>query len=419
MGTPYPPGIIVTAVTMAPEDLGLDLMSGAFYGREPHDAYAWMRANAPVYYDEANDLWAAATYAAVKAASVDTESFSNAGGIRPKYPPLPMMIDFDAPEHVRRRRLVSEGFTPKRVREMEAQVRRSCDAILDAVCERGRCDFVQDIAAPLPIAVIGDMLGVAPEDRAELLRWSDDMLKAQGAPDPSLLDDAAAAFIGYTGYITPVLEERRASGKTEDLVGVLCQAEIDGDRLDDDSLIHETLLILIGGDETTRHVISGGMEELLAHPDQRARLAADPAGLMQGAVEEMLRWVTPIKNMARTATRDVELAGAQISKGQELLLLYASANRDETVFENADTFDIGRSPNPHVAFGFGAHFCLGNQLARLELKVMVERVLTRLPDLQLEVGRAALPRREANFISGFDEMPVVFSPTSPVGAGTP
>ena len=203
--------------------------------------------------------------------------------------------------------------------------------------------------------------------------------------------NAPCAFIEYSEYIHPVFDDRRASGNTDDLVGVLCHAEIDGDSLDDDSLVHETLLILIGGDETTRHVISGGVEELLAHPDQAARLAADPAGLMPGAVEEMLRWVSPIKNMARTATRDVELAGAHIRAGQELLLLYPSANRDEAVFEDPDPFDITRSPNPHMAFGFGAHFCLGNQLARLELRVMVERVLARTarPAPRRRAGRAA------------------------------
>ncbi|HEX3794264.1 MAG TPA: cytochrome P450 [Acidimicrobiales bacterium] len=394
----------------SPPELGIDLMSGAFYGREPHDAYAWMRANAPVYYDEPNDLWGVASYAAVKAASVDTESFSSAQGIRPKLPQLPMMIDFDAPEHVRRRRLVSEGFTPKRVRAMEGNLRQLCDDIIDTVCEEGSCDFVTDVAAPLPIAVIGDMLGVAPTDRDDLLRWSDDMLKALGSPDPSLLDGAALAFIEYDQYIHTVFDDRRSRGSSDDLVGVLCHAEIDGDSLDDDSLVHETLLILIGGDETSRHVISGGIEELLAHPDQMAKLAADPE-LMPGAVEEMLRWVTPIKNMARTATRDVELEGTKISQGQELILLYPSANRDETVFEQADTFDITRSPNPHMAFGFGAHFCLGNQLARLELRVMVDRLLARLPDLRLTIDRTELPRREANFVSGIDSMPVSFTPS--------
>ena len=327
-----------------------------------------------------------------------------------------MMIDFDAPEHVRRRRLVSEGFTPKRVRAMEDNLRSVCDTLIDNVCEKGSCDFVKDIAAPLPIIVIGDMLGVAPSDRDDLLRWSDDMLKALGSPDPSLMDASATAFVEYTDYIHPVFDDRRARGATDDLVGVLCHAEIDGDSLDDDSLVHETLLILIGGDETTRHVISGGVEELLTHPDQQAQLAGDPA-LMPGAVEEMLRWVSPIKNMARTATRDVELEGATISAGQEIILLYPSANRDAAVFERPDDFDIHRSPNPHMAFGFGAHFCLGNQLARLELKVMVDRLLARLPDLHLTVERDALPRREANFISGIEEMPVAFSPTSPVGAG--
>ena len=404
-------------MTTAPAHLGIDLMSGEFFGREPHEAYAWMRANAPVYYDEANDLWAAASYAAVKQASVDTDSFSNAGGIRPKYPPLPMMIDFDAPEHVRRRRLVSEGFTPRRVRAMEDRLRLVCDALIDRVCERGSCDFVDELAAPLPIIMIGDMLGVAPEDRDDLLRWSDDMLKGQGSPDPDAMGKATLAFVGYTEYITPILADRRANTSIDDLVGVLAHAEIDGDSLDDASLIHETLLILIGGDETTRHVISGGVEELLAHPDQHAELAADPDGLMQGAVEEMLRWVSPIKNMARTATHDIELAGAQIEAGQEILLLYPSANRDEAVFVDPETFDITRSPNPHMAFGFGAHFCLGNQLARLELRVMVERLLARLPDLHLGVERADLPRRKANFISGIEEMPVEFTPTAPVGVG--
>jgi cytochrome P450 family 142 subfamily A polypeptide 1 len=243
------------------------------------------------------------------------------------------------------------------------------------------------------------------------------MLKSQGSPDPTATEAAMEAFVGYTEYITPVLADRRATGSTEDLVGVLAHAEIDGDSLDDASLIHESLLILIGGDETTRHVISGGVEELLAHPDQHSKLAGDPDGLMQSAVEEMLRWVSPIKNMARTATHDVELAGAQIGAGQEILLLYPSANRDEAVFDDPETFDIARSPNPHMAFGFGAHFCLGNQLARLELRVMVERLLARLPDLHLAVDRADLPRRPANFISGIEKMPVEFTPTAPVGVG--
>ncbi len=275
---------------------------------------------------------------------------------------------------------------------MEDKLRHICDAIIDTVCEKGSCDFVADIASAAPIIVIGNMLGVAPTDNDDLLRWSDDMLKALGSPDASLMDNAATAFVEYTGYINPVFEDRRARGTTDDLVSVLCHA-VDGDSLDNDSLVHETLLILIGGDETTPHDISGGFEHLLAHPDQVPRLAPHTnADQMQSAIEEMLRWVSPIKNMARTATRDVELDGATIAKGQELILLYPSANRDADVFEHPDRFDIARTPNPHMAFGFGAHFCLGNQLARLELKVMTERLLARTLISTSPSTAAPLPR---------------------------
>ncbi|MGH9093077.1 MAG: cytochrome P450 [Acidimicrobiales bacterium] len=397
-----------------PAELGIDLMSGAFFAGDPFPAYAWMREHAPAFHDAANDLWALSRYQDVKAASTDPAAFSSAGGIRPKFPPLPMMIDFDAPEHVRRRRLVSSGFTPARVREMEDHVRSICDRLIDRVCERGSCDFVQDIAAPLPLAVIGDMLGVADADRDDLLRWSDEMLRSQGMSTPGALEGATQAFVEYTAYMEPVLATRRASGNDEDLVGVLVHAEVDGDRLDHDSLVHESLLILVGGDETTRHVISGGMHALQQHPDQLAMLLEDPS-LLPSAVEEMLRWVTPIKNMVRTATRDVELHGRTIPEGAEVMLLYPSANRDAEIFARPETFDITRSPNPHVAFGFGAHFCLGNQLARLELRVMFEQLLRRLPDLALASGGPA-PQRESNFISGIESMPVTFTPSPVLGA---
>jgi cytochrome P450 family 142 subfamily A polypeptide 1 len=191
-------------------------------------------------------------------------------------------------------------------------------------------------------------------------------------------------------------------------------ADIDGDHLDESSVVHESLLILIGGDETTRHVISGGMYELLRHPDQLDALRSDRTKMLV-AVEEMLRWVSPIKNMCRTATRNVDVHGETVQKGQKLLLLYPAANRDEAVFENPESFDIERQPNDHVAFGFGSHFCLGNRLARQELSVMFDRLLTRLPDLAL-VGDVEPSKRAANFVSGYDEMPVTFTPTQPIGA---
>ena len=207
-----------------------------------------------------------------------------------------------------------------------------------------------------------------------------------------------------------MLDDRRRTGDDSDLVGVLVHAEIDGDRLDQSSLIYETLLILIGGDETTRHVITGGMLALQQNPDQLERLRRDPA-LLPTAVEEMLRWVTPIKDMVRTTTRDIELRGRQIPAGAELMLLYPSANRDESVFDEPDEFDISRDPNPHLAFGFGSHFCLGNQLARLELRVMFERLFERLPDLAL-AGPGPFRHRPSNFISGVQSLPVSFTPTA-------
>lgn len=401
-------------MTTQPTDLAIGLTDGTFYGGDPFPAFAWMREHAPAYFDEAAGVWGITRYADIKEISKDPETFSNAGGIRPDSDALPMMIDMDAPEHVRRRRLVSEGFTPGRIREREEEIRGICDAIIDRVCERGAADFVSEIAAPLPMIVIGNMLGVAPEDRDDLLRWSDDMLKSLGSPDPGALDRATLAAAEYAAYITAVAAQRRRDAQSNDLVGTLVHAEIDGDRLDEDSLIYESLLILIGGDETTRHVISGGMYELLRHPDQLAALRADRA-LLPSAVEEMLRWVSPIKNMARQMTRDVELHGERLRKGQKLLLLYPSANRDERVFDDPEGFEIRRSPNDHMAFGFGAHFCLGNRLARLELNAMFDRILDRLPDLAL-ADSGEPPKRAANFVSGYETMPVVFTPSAPLGA---
>ena len=224
------------------------------------------------------------------------------------------------------------------------------------------------------------------------------------------------AFAEYTSYMTEVIESRRSTGKDDDLVGILVHAGENGEGLDDDSLIHETLLILIGGDETTRHVVSGGIEAMMANPDQLA-LVRDDRTLIPSAVEEMLRWVTPIKNMARQTARDVDVRGVTIPEGDKLLLLYPSANRDEDVFEEPQRFDVTRSPNDHIAFGFGTHFCLGNQLARLELRVMLERLLDRMPDIHRD-DAAPLDYRNANFVSGLESLPIRFTPSPALGVPT-
>ncbi len=336
------------------------------------------------------------------------ELFCSSGSSRPDAPAIPSMINLDDPLHKRRRNLVNRGFTPRRVADQEARIRTIVTDLIDRVAPRGECDFVRDLAAPLPMIVIGDMLGVEPADRDRLLRWSDDLIAAtDAAASPEVAARGAAAFEEYAAYHRDVVADRRARPR-DDLVSVLVHAEIDGERLTDDEILHDSLLILVGGDETTRHVISGGMEALCRHPEERRRLAGDPS-LLPTAVEEMLRWVTPIQNMNRTATRDTELGGRRIRAGDKLLLLYPSANRDERVFADPDRFDVARRPNEHVAFGFGAHFCLGASLARLELRVMFEELLRRLPDLAL-ASDAPLPRRPSNFIVGIERMPVRFTP---------
>lgn len=379
------------------------ISSGEWWGTNPHDALAWLRTNDPVHWDEAGQIWGITTYGDVREVSTHPELFSSTGGIRPDSGPSPMMIDMDDPDHKRRRMLVNKGFTPRRVRDQQPRIVEVVDSLLDRAAADGEFDFVGDFAAWLPLIMVGDALGVDPDDHPTLLQWSDDLMKGQGSSDESLVLAMMNAFEEYAAYIRPVIADRQGCPR-DDLISSMVNAEVDGDRLDPDEVIYEALLILIGGDETTRHVITGGMYQLLSERDRWERLLADRT-LVPSAVEESLRWVSPIKNMARTATRTVELGGKKIEEGQKLLLLYPSANRDETVFEDPMSFDIERSPNDHVAFGFGPHFCLGAALARLELTVAFERLLDRMPDLHL-VDDAEPTRRPANFVSGYEEMRV-------------
>jgi cytochrome P450 family 142 subfamily A polypeptide 1 len=323
------------------------------------------------------------------------------------------MIEMDDPQHLLRRKLVNYGFTRKRVKNLEASITSLSDTLIDAVCERGECDFVWDLAAPLPMAVIGDMLGVRPEEREMFLKWSDDLLGALSSTAADAdIQVTMDAFAAYSGYMMGMIEERKKD-PTDDLVSVLVHAEVEGSRLEDHQIVTEVLLLLIGGDETTRHTLSGGTRQLLLHPDQHRRLAHD-LGMLPNAIEEMLRWTAPVKNMARTITADTEFHGTQLHQGEKMILLFESANFDEKVFDVPESFNIERSPNNHLAFGFGTHFCLGNQLARLELSIMQTRLLQRLPDMRL-ASDAALPLRPANFVSGLEKMPVAFTPSAPLG----
>jgi cytochrome P450 family 142 subfamily A polypeptide 1 len=278
------------------------------------------------------------------------------------------------------------------------------------VLERGECDFVREIATPLPMLVIGELLGVPESDYERLLHWSD--LFATGLQDmpESHLQKVIEAVHAWNDYITYWFERRR-SEPGDDLISAIVHAKVLGARLNHEELMHEAMLILVGGDETTRHTISGGMEALLRRPALLAELREHPC-LLPTAIEEMLRWTTPVKNMNRTATADTELVGQRIRRGDKLLLCYESGNRDESVFDRPDEFDIHRDPNHHLAFGgYGRHFCLGANLARLEIRVLFEEALPRLADLRLADERRP-PYRHGNFVLGFEAMPVTFKPAA-------
>jgi cytochrome P450 family 142 subfamily A polypeptide 1 len=381
---------------------------------DPHLHFMWMREHAPLYWDETSPdggLWGVALHEDILFVSKTPELFCSSKSSRPERDlHIPSMINMDDPDHKRRRNLVNRGFTKQRVEAHEPKIRAICRELIDTVLPKGRCDFVHDIAAPLPMIMIGDLLGVEPEDRDKLLRWSDELLgggAARRLPKDQLRAHQAKVALEYIAYAQGVIADRRKRPR-DDLMSILVHAEIDGDRLGEEEIIQESLLILVGGDETTRHVITGGMLALIEHPEQRAKLRANP-GLVTTAVEELLRWVTPIQNMNRTATRDVELRGQKVREGDRLLLLYPSANRDARVFRDPFRLDLARTPNHHVAFGGpGTHFCLGASLARLELRVMFEELLARMPELELSVPAAGLRYRPSNFIVGLEEMPVEF-----------
>jgi cholest-4-en-3-one 26-monooxygenase len=300
---------------------------------------------------------------------------------------------------------VSQGFTPRVIARLEPRIREIARAILDRIAPQGRCDFVRSVAAELPLQVIAELMGIPHEDRDKVFDWSNRLI---GFDDPEFqtsIDDGKQAAMEMWIYANMLGEARK--GKTgEDLVSILMNGEVDGARLTEMEFDSFFLLLAVAGNETTRNLIAGGMLALIEHPEQRARLLKDPS-LTASAVEEMLRWVTPVVHFRRTAMRDTELRGVKIKENDKVVIYYTSANRDEDVFPDPFTFDVGRKPNEHLAFGVGQHFCLGNSLARLEIRVMFEELLKRLPDTELA---GPVRRLRSNFINGFKELPVRFTP---------
>ena len=400
-----------------PEIPGLDLGSpDTFLAGVPFDAFRRLRVEAPVYWQpetEGSGFWAITRYEDVVNVSLNHRLFSSGkrGCFLFDAPPeeLPqiqmMMVNMDPPRHGRLRGLVNKGFAPRMMRWLEPKVREACRTLVDAVASSGECDFVRDIAAELPLVVIAELLGVPLEDRAQLYDWSNRLM---GFDDPEFqtsMEDGKIAAAEMYAYTNQLAETRRDQPR-EDLVSVLMNAEVDGERLTELEFDLFVLLLAVAGNETTRNGISGGMLQLIENPDQHARLLADPS-LIPSAVEEMLRMVTPVMHFRRTAVADTELRGQKIREGDKVVIWYPSANRDETVFTDPDRFDVGRTPNEHVAFGIGQHFCLGANLARLEMQVMFEEIFRRIPDVTLA---GPVRRLRSNFINGRKSMPVRFTP---------
>lgn len=395
------------------DDIGL---LDRFFYLDPWERFKWMRDNAPAYWDATADggLWGVTRYDDIMTIAKTPEIYCSGKSSRPERDSwIPTMINLDEPLHKRRRNIVNRGFTPRRVQDQEAKLRQLTRDLIEKVNERGECDFMEDIARWIPMVAIGDMLGVEPEDRAKLLEWSDALLgggEVSKIEDDQVRRERQRLFVNeYFAYQMAVIADRRKHPRN-DLVSLLVTSTIDGDALTDEELLQESLLILIGGDETTRHVMTGGLEQLILHPGEKQKLIDDPSKI-EVAVEEMIRWVSPIVNMNRTVTRDTELHGEKLREGDRVLLLYPAANRDEREFAHPDRFDVERWPNHHVAFGgYGVHHCLGASLARLELKILFEEVLARMPDVRFANDEPLL-RRPNNFITGIEKMPVVFTPS--------
>ncbi len=409
-----------TLAGVAPVDLSDSL---SYVPGVPHAWLAYLRRHDPVHWqDEAGGpgFWAVTRYEDCVTVNRDYERFSSAArGTMPFELPDEdidqqglMMLNMDPPLHTRYRRLVNKGFTPRMVRDLEESIHRSTDAIIDQVIEQGQADFVTDISAELPLRVIAELLGVPEEDRHRMFEWSNRMV---GNEDPEYqleAEMALTAAMELYAYAAELFGQKRIDPHA-DLMSVLTTVEVEGEQLNEMELELFFLLLTVAGNETTRNLMSGAMHAFFQHPEQWQHLLADRS-LLPTAVDEMLRFVTPVMNFRRTAMCDVTLSGTDIKKGDKVVFFHASANRDEDVFDEPDTFDVGRSPNPHIAFGGGGpHFCLGANLARMEIRVMYEHLLDRVPDIRQD---GDVQRLRSQFINGVKHLPVAFSPSARVGS---
>ena len=399
----------------------IDVCDPAFYD-DPWDTYRWLRENAPLYRDETNDLWVVSKYRDVFDISRAPDLYCSGNGVRPKLDVPLSLIGVDDPEHTRQRRMINRGFTPRRVAELTPRIRELSNELIDEIADRGEIDFVEEMAIHVPLIVIAELMGLDPQTRLQMYRWSDAMMAGDGHSDPDdpVLVRAGEAFLEYNAMCAELIAARRRE-PLDDLISVLTQKFDEGelgqreaadDLMNDDELNLFLTVLLIAGNETTRNAISGGLVALSRFPQECERLVArlDDHDFVDLAVDELIRWVSPVISFSRTVTRDHTYRGEHLHEGDRILMLYQSANRDDDAFERPDDLVLDRTPNPHLAFGIGTHYCLGANLARLEVKTVFEELFRRLPDIRVaEGGRRR--RGQSSLVIAIQHLPATFTPT--------
>ena len=373
---------------------------------DPYPTYRLLRDEDPVYRDSQTDTWVLSRHNDVQTALLDHDSYSSVGGVFPTPPGsnfvesmLPMMILMDPPRHNQLRVLVSRGFTPRRIAALNDGIEQLAEDLVGNL-DGGSADFVVDFAGVLPTMVIADLLGVPREDRNQFRQWSKALVQAD--PTHGQTADGLSAMVSMYNYFTDFLADRRRSPR-QDLMSALVLAEIDGVRLTDEELLGFCALLLIAGTETTTNLLGNAAVVLAQHADSRRRLAGDHT-LLGPAIEELLRYESPIQGLSRTLTRDITLHNTTMSRGESVLLLFGSANRDERVFPDPDVFDIDRKPENHMAFSKGVHFCLGAALARMEARIALTALLQRLPNWEVDLESAQ--RLRSGPIRGYVSLPI-------------
>jgi cytochrome P450 family 142 subfamily A polypeptide 1 len=423
----------MTAVAPSTIDLdGIDFCDPTTFD-DPWEIYRALRAKDSLHYDAKNDLYIAGRHEDVFHLSRDADLYCNRFGVRPVIAGDMSIITLDGEEHVRTRRLINAGFTPRRVRDLMPHVRQLTNELCDQISEKGHIDFVEEFAIHVPLIIICELMGLNPEQRMKMYRWSDDMMAGDGHIEGPVLHAAAEAFGEFAMMCLELIAERRADPQN-DLISVLTQAYDDGalakefkavqgisqeelaarreadGGLNDDELLAFLAVLLVAGNETTRNAISGGMLALSMFPEQKQFLIdnLDVDDALDKAVDELIRYVSPVLGFIRTVTRPHEYRNTQLKEGDRVLMLYPSANRDELVFDDADQLDLQRDPNPHLAFGIGPHFCLGANLARMEVKTVFQELLGRFPDMQIDDG-APLERGQSSLVIALQHLPASFS----------